>query len=120
VWDLEWDRVYGARHRGERMRAHRPKVHLVEYTRGKVAVMLSSVGVSCCAALAVGADSTVHHVVLYAQSTVQFMTASMVHVTNRVTPGSDNPSRAYGRKHQLMTAMVHVTNLTPGSECNPS
>jgi hypothetical protein len=47
----------------------------------------------------------------------------MVRVTN-LTPGSDNPSRAYGQKHQLMTAsmvhvtagMVHVTNLTPGSD----
>jgi hypothetical protein len=39
------------------------------------------------------------------------------------TPGSDNPRRVYGHRHQLMTAstalmtasMVHVTNLThPG------
>jgi hypothetical protein len=37
------------------------------------------------------------------------------------TPGSDNPSRAYGIQHQLMTAsMVHVTNLTPpGVMANP-
>jgi hypothetical protein len=29
----------------------------------------------------------------------------------RVTPGSGNPSRAYGQKHQSVTAgMVHVTN----------
>jgi FKBP-type peptidyl-prolyl cis-trans isomerase FkpA len=42
------------------------------------------------------------------------MTAGMVHVTNLTTPGSDNPSRAYGRRHPLLTAgMVRVTNLTP-------
>jgi hypothetical protein len=37
------------------------------------------------------------------------MAPSMVHVTNP-TPGSGgNPRRAYGRRHQLMTAgMVHV------------
>ena len=66
-----------------------------------------------------------HHIL---QSKHQLMTASMVHVTNRVTPGSDNPSRAYGNKHQLTTpsmvhvtaVMVHVTNLTPGSECAPT
>jgi hypothetical protein len=57
------------------------------------------------------------------------MTASMVHVTNRLTPVGDNPSRAHGQKHQWMTpgmvhvtaGMVHVTNpVTPGSECNPT
>jgi hypothetical protein len=47
--------------------------------------------------------------------------SQMVLVTNRVRPGSDNPSGAYGRRHQLLTAgIVHVTNLTPGSECNPT
>ena len=30
----------------------------------------------------------------------QLMTASMVHVTN-LTPGGDNPSRAYGQKHPV-------------------
>jgi hypothetical protein len=51
----------------------------------------------------------------------QLMTASMVHVTN-LTPGSEcNPSMAYGQTHRSMTAgMVQVTNLTPGSECNPT
>ena len=42
----------------------------------------------------------------------RLMTASMIHVTTRVTPGSGgNPSRAYGQKHiQVMTTgMVHVT-----------
>jgi hypothetical protein len=50
------------------------------------------------------------------------MTASMVHVTNLIPPGSDNPIRVYGQKHELTTAsMVHVFNLTPpGSECNPT
>ena len=55
----------------------------------------------------------------------------MVHVTKRVTPGSDhptNPSRAaYGQRVQLMTGsvvhvtagIVHVANLTPGSD-NPT
>ena len=52
VWDAEWDRVYGASKRGERMRSHHPKVQLVEYTGGKVALLLSSVGMSCFAALA--------------------------------------------------------------------
>lgn len=52
VWDLEWDRVYGATLRGERLRAHHPKVQLVEYTGWKVALLLVSVGVSCLAALA--------------------------------------------------------------------
>jgi|AntAceMinimDraft_5_1070358.scaffolds.fasta_scaffold08188_3 hypothetical protein len=28
VWDLEWERVYGARQRGERLRTHHPKVAL--------------------------------------------------------------------------------------------
>jgi hypothetical protein len=38
--------------------------------------------------------------------------------TNRVTPGSVNPSRACGTQHQVMTAdVVRVTNpVTPGSE----
>jgi hypothetical protein len=45
------------------------------------------------------------------------------------TPGSDNPSRAYGRRRHMMTAsmflitagMVRVTNrVTPASECNPT
>jgi hypothetical protein len=51
------------------------------------------------------------------------MTAGMVRVTNRVTPGSDtrewlNPTKAYGDTHQLMTAgVVHVNDpVTPGSE----
>jgi hypothetical protein len=67
----------------------------------------------------VGLDTTFHHRIL--QPKDQFMTASMVHVTNRVTPGSDNPSRAFGKKHQLITAgMVRVANLTPlGRECQP-
>jgi hypothetical protein len=82
---------------------------------------------------ALDADATVglatfHRVIM--QSTHQLMTGSTVHVTNPTHPGewSDNPSRAYGRRHQLTTAgmvhvtagMVHVTNLTPGSECNPT
>ena len=33
------------------------------------------------------------------------------YVTNR-TPESVNPSRAYGKKHKLMTAS-HVTSVTP-------
>jgi hypothetical protein len=52
------------------------------------------------------------HVIIVRQNTVQLMTASMFHVTN-LTPGSEcNPSRAYGQTtHQLMIAsMVHVTN----------
>jgi hypothetical protein len=54
-----------------------------------------------------GGLGTFHHVIL--QSKHHFMTASMVHVTN-LTPGSDNPSRAHGQKYQWMTAsMVHVT-----------
>lgn len=52
VWDAEWAHVYGARTRGERLKAHHPKVQLVEYTGGKVALLLSTVGVSCVAALA--------------------------------------------------------------------
>jgi hypothetical protein len=40
----------------------------------------------------------------------------MVHVTN-LTPGSGNPSRAYG---QMTAGVVHVTNLTPESACNPT
>ena len=52
VWDAEWERVYGAAKRGERTRPHHPKVQLVEYTGGKVALLLSSVGLSCFAALA--------------------------------------------------------------------
>jgi hypothetical protein len=45
------------------------------------------------------------------------MTASMVHVTNRVTPGMITLQS----KHQLMTvSMVNVTNLTPGSDENPT
>jgi hypothetical protein len=61
---------------------------------------------------------------LFVQSKhIQVMTASMVHVTNLTSPGSEYiPSRAYGKKqHQVMTASIfHVTNLTPGSECNPT
>ena len=45
VWDAEWERVYGASKRGERMRSHHPKVQLVEYTGGKVALLLSDL---CC------------------------------------------------------------------------
>jgi hypothetical protein len=41
---------------------------------------------------------------------IQLMTAGTVHVTNRVTPASDDARRAYGRRQQLLTAdMVHVT-----------
>jgi hypothetical protein len=45
--------------------------------------------------------------------------SSMVHVTN-LTPGSEcNPSRAYGKKHQLLTAsMVDVD--TQYGPCNQS
>jgi alpha-tubulin suppressor-like RCC1 family protein len=44
----------------------------------------------------VGLDTTFHHVILHSQNTVQLMTASMVHVTNRVTPGSEcNPTRRF-------------------------
>jgi len=51
VWDLEWERVYGARQRGERLRTHHPKVQLVEYTGGKVVLMLSTVGLTLAAGL---------------------------------------------------------------------
>jgi hypothetical protein len=34
VWDLEWERVYGAAGRGERLKTHHPKVQLVEYSAG--------------------------------------------------------------------------------------
>jgi hypothetical protein len=48
------------------------------------------------------------------------MTASMLHVTN-LTPGSDNPSRAYGNKHRLVTvSTVSVTNLTPPGSDDPT
>jgi hypothetical protein len=48
------------------------------------------------------------------------MTASMLHVT-KLTPGSDNPSRAYGNKHRLVTAStVSVTNLTPPGSDDPT
>ena len=48
------------------------------------------------------------HVIL--QSKHHLVTASMFHVSNRVTPGSDDASRAHGRRHRLMTAgIVHVT-----------
>ena len=41
----------------------------------------------------------------------QLMTGSMFHVTN-LTPGSEcNPSRAHGL---VKSTVVHVTNLTPG------
>jgi hypothetical protein len=47
------------------------------------------------------------------------MTARMFLITN-LTPGSDNLSRAYGKKYRLMTAgVVHVTKLTPGSGVQP-
>jgi hypothetical protein len=48
------------------------------------------------------------------QNTVLLMTAGVVRVTNRVTPGSGSPSRACGKTHSLMTAgVVHATTLTP-------
>jgi hypothetical protein len=41
---------------------------------------------------AVGLDTTTfHHVIIVRQITVQPMTASVVHVTTNLTPGSDNP-----------------------------
>ena len=52
----------------------------------------------------------------------QLMTASIiVHVTNRVTPGSGwlNPRRAYGQKHRLMTAGVVLRDSRCG-RCNQS
>jgi hypothetical protein len=52
-----------------------------------------------------GRVGTFHHVTRILQSKHQLMTAGMVHVTN-MTPGSDNPRRAYGKKHQLMTASI--------------
>jgi len=52
VWDLEWERVYGARGRGERLKEHHPKLHLIEYTSGKVALLCGSVGVTFVVALA--------------------------------------------------------------------
>jgi hypothetical protein len=33
-----------------------------------------------------------------------------VHVTNRVTPGSDNPSREYGQRHQSLTSSMVPCN----------
>ena len=60
----------------------------------------------------VGLETTFHRIIVARQNTVQLMTASTVHTIHLAPPGSDNPSRAYGRRHQLMTAsMVHVTNL---------
>jgi hypothetical protein len=45
------------------------------------------------------------------ESKHQLMTAGTVHVTNRTSPGSDNPGRTYGNKSQSMLAsMVRETN----------
>ena len=62
VWDLEWERVYGAKTRGERTKPHAPKVQLVEYHAGATALLVGCTVLSCvfgvaalawCAALAV-------------------------------------------------------------------
>jgi hypothetical protein len=52
----------------------------------------------------------------------QLTTPRMVRVTIRVTPGSGSTlARRMVTRRQLTTAgMVHVTNLTPGSECSPT
>jgi hypothetical protein len=53
-----------------------------------------------------GRGGTFHRVLFHLPSKHQLMTAGMVHVTN-LTPGSGgNPSRAYGQKHQFMTASL--------------
>ena len=55
VWDLEWERVYGAKTRGERTKPHAPKVQLVEYHAGRrrsSSDAPSSVAYSALAALA--------------------------------------------------------------------
>ena len=61
VWDLEWERVYGAKTRGERTKPHAPKVQLVEYHAGATALLVGCTVLSCvfgvaalawCAALA--------------------------------------------------------------------
>jgi hypothetical protein len=52
--------------------------------------------------------------VICSQNTVHFMTASMVHATNRVTPpGSDNPMDRYDTKRRVR-ALRMDDSLTRG------
>ena len=62
----------------------------------------------------VGAGQTFAKLLVLLHPTHRLITASMGHVTNPTRPGVRNPSRAFGRAHQLLTAgVVHVKSKPP-------
>ena len=105
VWDAEWERGMAAK-RGERTRPHHPKAQLVEHTGGEVALLLSSVGLSCFVAPAVAWCGMLAVAVLPAGVAAS---ARRIHRRcRRSQPGGTRRVRVVSPRRVMVTVMAMV------------